>query len=99
MDVMKNFKHLLMGNETFFKIFDVPQNILLCSIFVTLFFTLGWLEHKLSKLAIKEIRERQGILNKSHPLIHSADIRQIVVKIKKCLMHFDPDARVFVLSN
>ena len=99
MDVMKIFRHLLMGNEIFFKIFDGPQNILLYSIFVILFFTLGWLEHKLSKLAIKEIRERQGILNKSHPLIHSADIRQIVVKIKKCLIHFDPDARVFVLSN
>ena len=32
--------------------------------------------------------------------VQSADIRQIVVKIKnKVLMHFDPDARVFVLSN
>ena len=32
--------------------------------------------------------------------IHSEDIRQKVVKIKKkCLMHFDPDARNFVLSN
>ena len=40
------------------------------------------------------------MLNKSHPLIHSADIRQIEVKLeKKCMMLFDPDARVFVLSN
>ena len=34
--------------------------------------------------------------------IHSADIRQIVVIIiiiKKCLMHFDPDDRVFTISN
>ena len=34
--------------------------------------------------------------------IHSADIKQIVVKIKKkikCLIHFDPDARVFDISN
>ena len=40
------------------------------------------------------------MLNKSHSLIYSADIRQIVVKIKKkCLMHFDPDASVFISSN
>ena len=40
------------------------------------------------------------MLNKSHPLIQSADIRQIMVNIqKKSLMHFDPDARVFALSN
>ena len=33
--------------------------------------------------------------------IHSAAIRQIVVIIiiKKCLMHFDPDDRVFAISN
>ena len=42
------------------------------------------------------------MLNKSHPLIHSADtadIRQIVVKIKKIFDHLGPDARVFVLGN
>ena len=41
------------------------------------------------------------MLDKSHPLIPSADIRQIVVKEKKkkCFIQFDPDARVFVLSN
>ena len=57
-----------MGHEIFFKIFDGPQNIFLCSIFVILFFKLRVLEHKKSKLAIKEILERQYILNKSHPL-------------------------------
>ena len=29
--------------------------------------------------------------------IHSADIRQVVVKTK-CVMYFDPDARVFFLA-
>ena len=40
-----------MVHEIFFKIFD----IFLCSIFVILFFKLRGLEHKMSKLAIKEI--------------------------------------------
>ena len=53
--VMKYFRHILMGHEIFFKIFDGPQNIFLCSIFVILFFNLRALEHKISKLAIKEI--------------------------------------------
>ena len=55
MGVMKFFRHILMGQETFFKVFDGPQNIFLCSIFVILFFKLSGLEHKISKLAIKEI--------------------------------------------
>ena len=38
--VMKYFRHILMGHEIFFKIFDGPQNIFLCSIFVILFFKL-----------------------------------------------------------
>ena len=53
--VMKYCRHILMGHEIFFKIFDGPQNIFLCSIFVILFFKLRELEHKISKLAIKEI--------------------------------------------
>ena len=53
--VIKYFRHILMGHEIFFKIFDGPQNIFLCSIFVILFFKLRGLEHKISKLAIKEI--------------------------------------------
>ena len=68
MGVMKYFRQLLMGHEIFFKLFDGPQNIVLCSIFVILFFKLRGLEHKISKLTIKEIQERQNILNKSHPL-------------------------------
>ena len=55
MGVVKYFRHILMGREIFFKISDWPQNIFLCSIFVTLFFNLRGLEHKISKLAIKEI--------------------------------------------
>ena len=52
---MKYFRHILMGHEIFFKIFDGPQNIFFCSIFILLFFKLRELEHKISKLAIKEI--------------------------------------------
>ena len=55
MGVLKYFRHTLIGHETFFKIFDKPRNILLCSIFIILFFKLKWLKHKISKLAIKEI--------------------------------------------
>ena len=94
---MKHFRHILMGNEIFFKFFDGPQNIFLYSIFIILFFTLRGLEHKISKLAIKEIYKRQDMLNKSHPLSrYKANSGKI---FKKCLIHFDPDARVFVISN
>ena len=55
MGVMKYFRHILIGNEKFFKIFDRPRNIFLCSIFIILFFKLKGLKHKISKLAIKEI--------------------------------------------
>ena len=54
MTAMKYFRHILMGHEIFFKIFDGPRNIL-CSIFIILFFKLKALKHKISKLAIKEI--------------------------------------------
>ena len=57
-----------MRHEIFFKIFDGPQNIFSCSIFLILFFKFRRLEHKISKLAIKEIQERQDMLNKSNPL-------------------------------
>ena len=36
------------------------------------------------------------MLNKSYPL---SRYKAKSGKIKKCLMHIDPDARVFVLSN
>ena len=52
---MKYFRHILMGHEIFFKIFDGPRNIFLCSIFIILFFKLKELKHKISKVAIKEI--------------------------------------------
>ena len=52
---MKYFRHILMCHETFFKIFDGPQDIFLCSIFVILFFKLRGLEHKIPQLPIKEI--------------------------------------------
>ena len=31
---MKYFRHILMNHEIFFKIFDGPKNIFLCSIFL-----------------------------------------------------------------
>ena len=55
MGVMKYFRHILTDHEIFFKIFDGLQNIFLCSIFVFLFFKLSGLQHKICKLAIKEI--------------------------------------------
>ena len=55
MGVMRYFRHILMGHEIFFKIFNGKQNISLCSIFVILFFKVRGLEHKISKLAIKEV--------------------------------------------
>ena len=53
--VMKYFRYIFMCHEIFFKIFDGPQNIILCSIFIILFSKLRELEHKISKLAISEI--------------------------------------------
>ena len=55
MEPMKYRRHILMGHEMFFKIFDGLRNIFLCSIFIILFFKLKELKHKISKLAIKEI--------------------------------------------
>ena len=51
---MKYFRHILNGHEIFFKIFDGPRNIFLCSILIILFFKLKGLKHKISKLAITE---------------------------------------------
>ena len=52
---MKYFRHKLMGHEIFFKIFDGPKNIFVCSNFKISFFKLKGLKHKVSKLAIKKI--------------------------------------------
>ena len=37
MGVIKYFRHILMDHEIFFKIFDAPRNVFLCSILVILF--------------------------------------------------------------
>ena len=75
--VMKYFRHILMGHEIFFKIFSGSQNIFLCSIFVILVFKLlRGLEHKIPKLAIKQIQERQDILSKSHLLSRYNEIQE-----------------------
>ena len=87
MGVMKHFRRILMGYEIYFKNFD-GSHILLCFIFVIFFFKFRGLKHKISKLAIKEIQARETMLNKSHRVIHSANIRQ-----------FDANSRVFVLST
>ena len=55
MEAMKYSTHILMGHETFFKIFDGSRNIFFCSIFIISFFKLKGLKHKISELAIKEI--------------------------------------------
>ena len=54
-EAIKYFGHILMGREIFFKIFDGPQDVFLCSIFLLLFFKLRELECKISKLVINEI--------------------------------------------
>ena len=55
MGAMIYIRHILMGHEIFFKIFDGPRNIFLCSVFIILFFKLKGLKHKISRLAIKDI--------------------------------------------
>ena len=92
MGVMKYFRHMLMSHVIFFNIFDGTQNILLCSIFVILFFRLRRLEHKISNLVAKEIQERQDMLNKSLPL---SRCKANSGKNK----NKDADVRVFVLSH
>ena len=46
MGVTKYFRHILMGREMFFKIFDGPQNIFLCSVLIIAIFKLRRLDHK-----------------------------------------------------
>ena len=62
MGVMKYFRHILMGHEISFKIFDGLQNVFLCSIFVILFFKLRGVETQNIQT------DRQDMLNKPHPL-------------------------------
>ena len=64
--------------------------------FIIIFHKLKGLRHKISKVAIKEISEKYDMLNKSYPL---SRCKANSGKNKKSLMHFDTDARVFVLSN
>ena len=78
-----------MGHEIFFKIFDDPQDIFLYSIFAILSSKLRGLEHKISKLVVKEIGERNDMLNKitsNHPL--SRYKAKSNKKKKTCLIHF-----------
>ena len=45
----------------------------------------------------QQIQERQDMLNKTHPLSrYKANSGE---NKNKCLMHFEPEFRVFVLSN
>ena len=88
-----------MGREIFFKIFDGPQNIFLCSIFVILFF-------KFKGVGAQNIpTSKQRDVRKTRHVKKITFSQQIVLKAnsvknkKKFLMHFDPDARVFFLSN
>ena len=76
-----------MGHEIF-QNFWCATKYFLMFYFRNFDFSVRGLKHKISKLAMKEIEEREDMINKSQWLIHSADIRQ-----------FDPIARVFALSN
>ena len=53
--VMKYFRHILMGHELFFNIFNGPRNVFVCFIFIMFFFKLKVLKYKIFKLAINEI--------------------------------------------
>ena len=88
---MKYFRHILMAHEIFFKIFERSQNIFLCFIFVILIFKFLGLDHKMSKLAIKEIYKRQAMLNKSHLLSRDkANIGKNIWWKVKCFYHYLP---------
>ena len=54
------------------------------------------MEHKISKLIIKEIQERLDVLNKSQSFRYKVNSGK---NKEKCLMHYDLDARLFVPSN
>ena len=81
MGIMKYFRHILMHHKTFFEIFDGPQNIFLCSIFVFLFFKLRvlWSTKYPNYPSRGFKKDKTCLIN----YIHSADITQIVLKIKK----------------
>ena len=71
---------MLMGNEKFSEIFDGTKNTFLCSIFVMLFLSQeGWSTKFLNQPSSRFKKEKTCSIDH----IHSADIRQIVVKIKK----------------
>ena len=53
---MKYFRPVLISHEIFLKIFDRPQNIFLCSIFVVLFFKLRELENKVHQGDLRKTR-------------------------------------------
>ena len=84
-----------MGHEIFFKILDGPQNIFQCSIFVILFLNSGDWSTKYQNWPSRIFKK--DMLNNSHPLSrYKANSGKNKIK---CLMHFDANARVFVLSN
>ena len=80
MGIMKYFRNMLMGNEMFSEIFDGTKNTFLCSIFVMLFLSPeGWSTRYLNQPSSRFKKGKSCSINH----IHSVDIRQIVVKIKK----------------
>ena len=65
-----------MGHEIFFKIFNGPQNVFLCSTFIISFCVKG--------VGAQNIQtSHKGDLTRLINQIHSENIRQMVVKIKK----------------
>ena len=73
MGAMKYFRHILMGHEILFKIFEGPRNILFCSILKILFSKLKikGLKHKISELAINLRRFKKDMTCEINH-IHSA---------------------------
>ena len=61
-EVMKYFRHVVMGHEIFLKIFDGPQKFFLFSSFLSFlvisFKNLWWSRKKLLKLAMKGISKK-----------------------------------------
>ena len=70
--VMKYFRHMLMGHEIFFKIFDEPRNIFLCSISIILFLKLR------KEAGAQNIQtSHQGDLKKTRHVQYITSTRQI----------------------
>ena len=95
---MKYFRHILMGDEIFLKIFDGPQKAFSCFLFliflVASFKKLRGPEHKIFKLAIKV---GHVIIQMKYTQVYTW---QMVIKIQKDHFYaFLADTEICVISN